>query len=265
MPASRPSETPPYIDDAPDHPADGREALESGDQRFAEVVELRRPGELVRDDESLSLVVDRLARESGVDANTWKEARNLLDTLSKHNARHYAHSLRVGIYTHGLVLHEQDEKTDEDNSNLAFAVLAASVHDVGKIGIDNSLLDSTDDFTDSEHENVRRHPAIGAHFLEKIDRDSALVAGLHHKFREDGYGIDLDEATRKYKLDPEAVERIVSMARLVMIADEFDAATTRRHGEDPSADQTITQQRQRLVERFPDDVPRIDWLFAHKL
>ena len=95
----------------------------------------------------------------------------------------------------------------------------ALLHDIGKIGIPESILNKKGRLTDREFENVKRHPKIGTNILRSIDfLEEALHIVRHHHERYDGRGY------------PDGVtgEDIPFMARIVCVADAWDAMTSNR-------------------------------------
>lgn len=96
---------------------------------------------------------------------------------------------------------------------------AGILHDIGKIGITDSILRKDGQLTDQEWELMRQHPAIGADMLKDIPfLEKTRVLILHHHERYDGGGY------------PNGVsgENIPLGARLIAIADAFDTMTTDR-------------------------------------
>jgi len=97
--------------------------------------------------------------------------------------------------------------------------LAGLLHDVGKIGVPDSILCKMGRLTAEEFEAMRRHPEIGAKILSRVRQIQDLLPGvLYHHERIDGRGY------------PEGLagENIPLMGRLICIADCFDAMTTNR-------------------------------------
>ena len=104
-------------------------------------------------------------------------------------------------------------------SRLEALQLGGSLHDVGKISVDASVLRKCGPLTEQELEQIRRHPVTGARLVESFeDFEAALPYVLHHHERWDGFGY------------PHGLsgERIPLEARLLGVADAFDAMTSAR-------------------------------------
>ncbi|MBF0610205.1 MAG: response regulator [Magnetococcales bacterium] len=104
--------------------------------------------------------------------------------------------------------------------------LAAAMHDVGKIGIPHTILKAPRKLTEDEFEIVKTHTTIGAHILAKSDAPLFKIAqdvALKHHEKWDGSGYPLGLSGEKI---PEA-------ARIVAIADVFDALTMKRPYKEP--------------------------------
>jgi putative nucleotidyltransferase with HDIG domain len=97
--------------------------------------------------------------------------------------------------------------------------LAAKLHDIGKAGVPEAILNKPGRLTLAEENVVREHPVIGERILSPIVRDRQVLAGIrHHHERLDGTGYP----------DGLRGERIPVLARLIAIADCFDALTSAR-------------------------------------
>ena len=92
-------------------------------------------------------------------------------------------------------------------------------HDIGKIGIPDSILLKPAKLTDEEYSQIKNHPSIGAHILGSaaIFQDIIPIVKHHHE-RYDGNGYP-----SKLK-----GEEIPYLARIAAVADTFDAMTSRR-------------------------------------
>jgi len=105
----------------------------------------------------------------------------------------------------------------EEKSQRAY--LSGLLHDIGKIGISEAVLCKTGRLTQEEYEEMRKHPAIGAHILEGVPHVADTIPGvLHHHERMDGKG---------YPSGLSAYE-IPLLGRIIGLADSFDAITTSR-------------------------------------
>ena len=97
--------------------------------------------------------------------------------------------------------------------------IAALLHDVGKIGIDDRILRKPTALTDEEFEVMKTHPVKGALIMGQIPQLKDVIPGMkHHHEKWDGTGYP----------DGLAGEEIPPLARIVAVADTFDAMTTTR-------------------------------------
>ncbi len=124
------------------------------------------------------------------------------------------HSERVTSYCveMGRQLHLSDDR-------MQILERAAILHDIGKIGIDLSLLHKEGKLTPQDIRELHQHPTIGMHILEPIEflHDVRICIGQHHE-RFDGLGYP-----NRIKKDELLIE-----ARILAIADSFDAMTSDR-------------------------------------
>ena len=103
--------------------------------------------------------------------------------------------------------------------------IASTLHDIGKIGIPEPILNKPGPLSDSEREVMQRHPEIGARMLSRIDglREAAPLV-LHHQERWDGRR---DGEFPGYPAGL-AGDAIPVGARIIAVVDAFDAMTTDR-------------------------------------
>lgn len=96
---------------------------------------------------------------------------------------------------------------------------ASLLHDIGKIGISENILNKADYLTDAEYEEIKRHPVIGAQMLEGIQflKNEVKIIKAHHvHFDGTGYPADAVE------------EGKILEAQILAVADSFDAMTSDR-------------------------------------
>lgn len=124
------------------------------------------------------------------------------------------HSRRVSLYTDGIA--EQMGFTPEHRRWLRRGAL---LHDVGKLGVSNHILDKPGKLDDQEWEAVRIHAGLTKDVLQRIFhfQDIAAIAGAHHE-RLDGMGYPLGLHAKDISLE----------TKIITTADIFDAITAKR-------------------------------------
>lgn len=107
------------------------------------------------------------------------------------------------------------------------------LHDVGKIGIPDSVINKPGKLTDKEYEIIKSHPVVGAHILSKTEEmtQMAIGASWHHE-RFDGRGYP----------DGLAGMDIPEEARIIAVADAYDAMTSRRSYRDVLSQAHVRQE-----------------------
>ena len=111
------------------------------------------------------------------------------------------------------------EKMGLPKDSLEKIRLAGLVHDIGKIGVRESVLNKPGSLSEEEFEHVRLHSETGERILNPIVEDKEILRAVrHHHERYDGNGYP----------DGLKGERIPQMARIIAVADTFDAMTSER-------------------------------------
>ena len=155
------------------------------------------------------------------------------------------HSDRVSEYS---VLIGKKMGLDEETINIL--KIGGLFHDIGKIGIPDSILTKESKLDDEEYSQIKEHPVIGAHILgdAEIFKDIIPIV-LHHHERFDGKGYP-------HKL---AGEKIPLVARIAAVADTFDAMTSKRSYRDCLPIETVISEFERCSGTQFD--PKIAELF----
>ena len=106
--------------------------------------------------------------------------------------------------------------SDKECAQIYFAAL---LHDVGKIGVQDTLINKAGQLTDEEFDQMKRHPILGYHILSGIKQAPTLSIGAHyHHEKYDGTGYP----------DGLAGEEIPVIARIIAVADAYDAMSSNR-------------------------------------
>ncbi len=138
------------------------------------------------------------------------------------------HSSRVKLYSMLLV-----DALDCDEKFKEIVEKAAILHDIGKIGIRDSVLQKEGKLTDEEYKHIQEHVRITHDILEKIHTSddfkqiTEIACSHHEKFDGSGYYRHLSG------------ENIPFGGRILAVADVFDAITSKRHYRDKMPIQNV--------------------------
>ncbi len=158
------------------------------------------------------------------------------------------HSERVAFISRWIAEHYAMYHTMEPE-DIQKIYLAGLLHDIGKIGIAESVLGKEGKLTEREYAQIKTHPVIGAGILSDIKQMGDVVPGVlcHHE-RVDGKGY------------PNGIsdEHIPLAGKIVMVADTFDAMTSRRTYRNAMTIQdAINEIRNGLGEQFDREIGNI--------
>lgn len=154
--------------------------------------------------------------------------KTILNTLHEKNPREEAHSKRVSF-----ICTEIGKKLNMKKDELNLLNAISSLHDIGKIAIDEAILNKPGKLTDEEWEIIKRHPEIGYRIISTAPEYSEIANDiLSHHEKYDGTGY------------PRGIkgEDIPIRARIVAIADAYDAMISKRTYREPlTKDDAITE------------------------
>ena len=154
-------------------------------------------------------------------------ATALVSAIDAKDPYSHGHSVRVAEYSRRIG--EITGKSSEECMQIYYAGL---LHDVGKIGIPNAIINKKGKLTQEEYDLVRKqHPVVGSQILSSIAEYPFLSIGAHyHHEWYDGTGYP----------DGLKGEEIPEIARIISVADAYDAMTSNR-----SYRTTVSQTRVR--------------------
>ena len=140
----------------------------------------------------------------------------------------HGHSARVAVYSAQIA--KEAGKSEEECEKVYFAAL---LHDVGKIGVPSAVINKPGRLTDEEFAQIKLHPVFGNQILSSIQQSPYLSIGAHfHHERYDGRGYP----------DGLKGEDIPDIARIIAVADSYDAMTSKRSYRDPIPQQTVREE-----------------------
>lgn len=140
--------------------------------------------------------------------------RTLANTIDAKDPYTNGHSLRVAKYSMEIA-----KRAGLNKARQKEVYQMALLHDIGKIGVPDEIINKNTRLTDEEYATIRRHPAIGSDILKTIEEIPDIMAGArwHHE-RYDGKGYP----------DGLVGEEIPENARIIGVADAYDAMTSNR-------------------------------------
>ena len=150
-------------------------------------------------------------------------ARALVTAIDAKDEYSHGHSMRVAEYSRRIA--QLMGKSEEECRKVYYAGL---LHDVGKIGIPDAIINKKSELTPEEHKAVEKHPELSNQILSSIQDYPYISIGAHyHHERYDGKGYP----------DGLKGEDIPEIARIISVADAYDTMSSNR-----SYRQAIPQQ-----------------------
>lgn len=154
------------------------------------------------------------ARRQKVERLSLQVMKTLAATIDAKDKYTNGHSIRVAEYSRNIA--SRAGKTEKEQQDIYYMAL---LHDVGKIGIPDEIINKTSRLTDEEYNVIKTHSSIGADILKNISEIPNIGIGAHwHHERFDGKGYP----------DGLVGEAIPEVARIIGVADAYDAMTSKR-------------------------------------
>ena len=186
-------------------------------------------------DEGDVRLLTALASQAAVaiqNAQLFRETVNILVSLARaveaQDPYTRGHSARVTAYAANLA-----QKVRLPSRELAMIKQLGPMHDIGKVGVDEAIIRKPAPLSPVERAVMERHPAIGENIVRPITafQPGIFIIRSHHE-RYDGKGYP----------DGLAGEEIPLCARILAIADSFDAMTSKRPYRDPMSSEAACSE-----------------------
>jgi putative nucleotidyltransferase with HDIG domain len=146
--------------------------------------------------------------------NLLETLKALVTTLEARDPYTRAHSQRVSHYATALAAEIGCSKEEQD-----IVAVAGYLHDIGKVGICDAILLKTEPLTSAEYNTIKTHPIIGEQIVQHLgyfSREKSIIRHHHEWWDGRGYPDGLIQ------------HQIPFLARILAVADAFDAITTNR-------------------------------------
>ncbi len=165
-------------------------------------------------------------------------------TIDAKDADTNGHSVRVAVYVREIAA--RMGMSEEEQENVYYIAL---MHDIGKIGIPDSILKKQGELTDEEWEIVKKHPVIGGEILKDFTALDGIAEGArYHHERYDGSGYCEQISGKEIPL----------VARMIGVADTFDAmATTRCYREALGKEEILEELKKGSGTQFDPEILKI--------
>ena len=163
---------------------------------------------------NISATAEALEAKDEVKSLSVEVMEALAHTIDAKDKYTKGHSIRVAKYSRMLA-----QKMGFSGEECETIYYMGLLHDLGKIGVDNDIINSPGPLTDEQYGEIKKHPGLGYEILSEIKSRPDLVIGArwHHE-RYDGKGYP----------DGKAGEDIPMYARIIAVADSYDAMTSNR-------------------------------------
>jgi response regulator RpfG family c-di-GMP phosphodiesterase len=188
-----------------------------------------------------ALAVENMALYESLITNFYGILRSLVSALEAKDPYTGKHSERV---THWAVRLAREMAVNGTQIDILKTV--GYLHDIGKIGMPDEILNKPSSLTADEYEIVKRHPVIGESIIKDLGlgfEERAIIR--HHHERWDGRGYP----------DGLSGEDIPLLARIVAVADAFDAMTSRRAYRDSlPLEKAVSEIRENSGKQFDPHV-----------
>ena len=183
-------------------------------------------------------------REAELKGITIESIEAIARTIDVKDTYTNGHSIRVGHFSRIIA-----KKLGMEGDELENLYYTALLHDIGKIGIPDAILNKPGKLTDEEYAQMKSHTTKGAKILKDISTIPNIVEGAkYHHERWDGTGY------------PESLkgEEIPYIARIICCADCYDAMATKRTYKEPYTKEKIISEFKRCSgTQFDPDIAKV--------
>ena len=164
--------------------------------------------------DQVAIALDNARLYQELEEMFFQTAESLADAIEKRDPYTGGHTQRVTMYSLATAKHLPLKPIE-----LKWLKISAVLHDIGKIGIDDQILKKPERLNPEEYNAIKQHANMGAEIIDHIKQLKNIIPGVkYHHEQLDGTGY------------PEGLkgEKIPIIAKIVSVADTYDAMTTDR-------------------------------------
>ena len=192
------------------------------------------------------MIVQRHIYQQQIKLNMANETVNAIaNAVDAKDVRTHQHSMRVAEYSALIAEEMKCFKWWHRNKTIENIKKAAQLHDIGKIAVPDSVLNKVGRLTDDEYVKMKSHVTRGAEILKDFTLiENVEVGAKYHHERYDGKGYP----------DGLKGEEIPLFARIIAVADAFDAMTSNRvYRNHMDTDYVMTEMKRGRGNQFDPD------------
>lgn len=187
-----------------------------------EAINKKRKGQFDKEDLSLlasladqvAIALDNSRLYQELEEVFFQTAESLADAIEKRDPYTGGHTQRVTLYSQAIAKYLPLKPLERK-----WLKIASVLHDIGKIGVEDDILKKREQLSPEEFDIIKRHSDMGAEILEHIRQLREIVPGVrYHHEHVNGKGYP----------DGLRGEEIPILAKIVAVADTYDAMTTNR-------------------------------------
>ncbi|MCM8828487.1 MAG: HD-GYP domain-containing protein, partial [Candidatus Omnitrophica bacterium] len=171
----------------------------------------------------------------------YRTVRSMVSILEARDPYTRGHSERVASFSEKIA-----RKMGLSEKKIALLKETALLHDIGKLGIEENILNKIEPPTDQEWDIIKKHPSIGAEVLRPIffEKDAIDIVIQHHE-RFDGKGYPYGLSGNEINI----------LAQILSVADAFDAMTSARAYKEPmSKSEAARELKEKSGTQFNPDI-----------
>ncbi len=163
---------------------------------------------------NIAIATDNARAYESLKHSYLKTVQSLVSVVEAKDVYTESHSIRVAKYSSFIA-----SEMGYPKSFIEDIWVAGVLHDIGKIGISDSILNKSSTLTEEEYDIIKQHPDIAYRIVSKIGLGEVILKAIkHHHERHDGKGYP----------DKIKGDEISIMAAIISVADAFDAITSNR-------------------------------------
>jgi putative nucleotidyltransferase with HDIG domain len=182
-------------------------------------------------------ILDEAFETEGVAQNHRDDIKDYLHILKNRDPKTYEHSIRVGVLASKIALYAA-----KPGISAKMMLWAGLLHDIGKTLVPPGVLTKTTNFTPEDYAAMEPHVKYGWDMLNSVHDWTAHVIVRHHQFGPHPYPAVLPPLPEYLQAKAELIQ---TAARLLAMADYYDALTSR--GNDKNGKKPLTPSERREI------------------